>query len=73
MNKEYEFGGGKGMPPAISKNFSNGVKVGNFVFTAGQAALNEKGELVGANDIKEQTHHTNQQVKDYQIINQHHQ
>ena len=43
MNKEYEFGGGKGMPPAISNNFSNGVKVGNFVFTAGQAALNEKG------------------------------
>ena len=58
MNKEYEFGGGKGMPPAISKNFSNGVKVGNFVFTAGQAALNEKGELVGANDIKKQTHQT---------------
>ena len=58
MKKKYELGGGPGMPPAISKNYSNGVKVGNFIFTAGQAALNEKGELVGANDIRKQTDQT---------------
>ena len=46
MKKKYELGGGPGMPPAISKNYSNGIKVGNFIFTAGQAALDEKGELV---------------------------
>ena len=33
MKKKYELGGGPGMPPAISKNYSNGVKVGNFIFT----------------------------------------
>ena len=58
MKKKYELGGGPGMPPAISKNYSNGVKVGKFIFTAGQAALNEKGELVGANDIRKQTDQT---------------
>jgi 2-iminobutanoate/2-iminopropanoate deaminase len=58
MKKKYELGGGPGMPPSISKNYSNGVKVGNFIFTAGQAALNEKGELVGANDIRKQTDQT---------------
>ena len=58
MKKKYELGGGPGMPPSISKNYSNGVKVGNFIFTAGQAALNEKGELIGANDIRKQTDQT---------------
>ena len=58
MKKKYELGGGPGMPPSISKNYSNGVKVGNFIFTAGQAALNEKGKLVGANDIRKQTDQT---------------
>ena len=63
MKKKYELGGGPGMPPAISKNYSNGVKVGNFIFTAGQAALNEKGELVGANDIRKQTEQTLKNIK----------
>ena len=63
MKKKYELGGGPGMLPAISKNYSNGVKVGNFIFTAGQAALNEKGELVGANDIRKQTEQTLKNIK----------
>jgi aminoacrylate peracid reductase len=35
--------------------YSLAVRKGNMVFTAGQVALNEKGELVGAGDIKAQT------------------
>jgi reactive intermediate/imine deaminase len=35
--------------------YSPVVKKGNMVFTAGQVPLNEKGELVGGEDIKAQT------------------
>ena len=35
--------------------YSPAVRKGNMVFTSGQVALNEKGELVGAEDIKVQT------------------
>lgn len=35
--------------------YSPAVKKGNMVFTAGQVALNEKGELVGKGDIRVQT------------------
>lgn len=35
--------------------YSPAVKKGNMVFTAGQLALNEKGELVGKGDVRGQT------------------
>ena len=54
-SRDWSFGGGAGQPPAVPANFSQGVRAGPLVFTAGQAALNERGELVGANDIRTQT------------------
>ena len=57
-SRDWSFGGGAGQPPAVSANFSQGVRAGPLVFTAGQAALNERGELVGANDIRAQTEKT---------------
>ncbi len=62
-DRQWLKGGGKGEPPAISKNFSNGVRVGALVFTAGQAALNEQGELVGAGDIRAQTEKTLENIR----------
>ena len=57
-SRDWSFGGGAGQPPAVSANFSQGVRAGPLVFTAGQAILNERGELVGANDIRAQTEKT---------------
>ena len=39
--------------PAAPYSFA--VKKGNLIFTAGQVAVNERGELVGAGDIKAQS------------------
>ncbi len=38
-----------------SRLYSDAVKAGNHVYLSGQVALNEKGELVGKNDIEAQT------------------
>ena len=62
-NRQWLRGGGEGEPPCISPNFSNGVRVGPLVFTAGQAALNAAGELVGANDIRVQTAKTLENIR----------
>ena len=43
--------------------YSPAVKKGNMVFTAGQLALNEKGELVGKGDIKAQTRQVLENVR----------
>ncbi len=43
--------------------YSPAVKKGNMVFTAGQLALNEKGELVGNGDIKAQTRQVLENVR----------
>ncbi|MCL5957872.1 MAG: RidA family protein [Chloroflexi bacterium] len=40
-----------------------GAKVGNMVFTSGQAALNAKGEIVGRGDIRAQTRQTLENIK----------
>jgi enamine deaminase RidA (YjgF/YER057c/UK114 family) len=40
-----------------SFTFSPGVRVGNFVFLSGTTATDEKGRIVGAGDIAEQTRH----------------
>lgn len=61
-NREWALGGGPGEPPELTPNFSQGVRVGPLVFTAGQAALNERGELVGANDIRAQTEKTMENI-----------
>ena len=43
--------------------YSPAVKKGNMVFTAGQVALNEKGELTGKGDIKVQTRQVLENVR----------
>jgi len=43
--------------------YSPAVKKGNMVFTAGQLALNEKGELVGKGDVKAQTRQVLENVR----------
>jgi 2-iminobutanoate/2-iminopropanoate deaminase len=43
--------------------FSQGVRAGAFVFTAGQGALDEKGQLVGPDDIALQTEQTLSNVR----------
>ncbi|MBT5239107.1 MAG: RidA family protein [Rhodospirillaceae bacterium] len=56
-SREWMLGGGTGQPPAMPM-FSQGVKAGPLIFTAGHAAIDEKGQLVGANDIRVQTEQT---------------
>jgi len=56
-DRRWVAAGQGGLPPAIAP-FSLGVRVGQLVFTAGQAALNEKGEVVGKGDITAQTEKT---------------
>jgi aminoacrylate peracid reductase len=43
--------------------YSYGVKKGSMVFTAGQVAINEKGELVGEGDIKAQTRQVMENIR----------
>ena len=43
--------------------YSPAIKKGNMVFTSGQLALNEKGELVGKGDIKVQTRQVLENVR----------
>jgi aminoacrylate peracid reductase len=54
------------IPKGWSKPFapySPAVKKGNMVFTAGQVALNEKGELVGEGDVEAQTRQVLENVR----------
>jgi enamine deaminase RidA (YjgF/YER057c/UK114 family) len=47
----------KRLPPPDGP-FSHGVKVGNLVFLAGQAAVDQEGRVVGKGDIEAQTTQT---------------
>jgi 2-iminobutanoate/2-iminopropanoate deaminase len=38
--------------------FSQGVRAGNLLFLAGQAAMDENGRIVGEGDVREQTRYT---------------
>jgi len=38
--------------------FSQGVRAGNLLFLAGQAAMDEQGQIVGPGDVREQTRYT---------------
>ena len=49
--------GEPGFPPYIAP-FSLGVRTGQMVFTAGQAAVDEKGNIVGIGDVAAQTQKT---------------
>lgn len=40
---------------AFVKGYSHGVAAGDFVFVAGQLALDDEGQLVGEGDIEAQT------------------
>ena len=52
----------EGMPKALGP-WTQGVRVGNLVFTAGMTALNDRGEIVGRGDIKAQTRQTLENVR----------
>ena len=41
--------------PVPGPPYSPGIKMGNFIFTSGQVARDEKGNLVGIGDIEAQT------------------
>lgn len=43
--------------------FVPGTKKGSLVFTSGQVALDQNGQLVGEGDVKAQTHQVLQNVK----------
>ncbi|MDE0799459.1 MAG: RidA family protein [Rhodospirillaceae bacterium] len=62
-SREWSTGGGAGQPPVLDLPFSQGVKAGPLVFTAGQAALDENGKLVGVNDIRAQTEQTLKNIR----------
>jgi 2-iminobutanoate/2-iminopropanoate deaminase len=38
--------------------FSQGVRAGNLLFLAGQAAMDDEGNIVGEGDVREQTRYT---------------
>lgn len=57
VERQWVPAGQGGLPPAIAP-FSLGVRVGQLVFTAGQAALDENGKVVGRGDITTQTEKT---------------
>lgn len=45
------------LAPAPIGPYSQGIRAGNFLFCSGQVALDPKtGELVGAGDVRAQTH-----------------
>ena len=54
LERQWVPGGTGGLPPAIAP-YSLGTRVGQLVFTAGQAALDESGKVVGTGDIRAQT------------------
>ena len=49
--------GEAGLPPAVAP-FSQGVRVGQLVFTAGQASIDSEANVVGVGDIAAQTEQT---------------
>ncbi len=49
--------------PRPSYPYSPGAKGGNFVFTAGQVAWDETGEVTGLGDVRAQTRQTLNNVK----------
>ena len=50
-------GGEAGLPRAVAP-FSQGVRVGSLVFTAGQASIDLDANVVGVGDIRVQTEQT---------------
>ena len=52
----------KGTPPPLAP-YSPGVKAGNVVYVSGTLALDKEGKLVGANDIRTQTRHILETIK----------
>jgi reactive intermediate/imine deaminase len=49
--------------PRPTYPYSPGASAGGFVFTAGQVAWNDKGELVGVGDVRAQTRQVLSNVK----------
>lgn len=52
----------KGTPPPLAP-YSPGVKAGNVVYVSGTLALDKEGKLVGANDVRTQTRHILETIK----------
>lgn len=49
--------------PRPTYPYSPGAKAGGWIFTAGQVAWNDKGQLVGIGDVRAQTRQTLANVK----------
>jgi len=60
--RRFSPGGEGGLPPAVAP-FSQAVRVGDIAMTAGQAALDREGNIVGAGDVREQTRVTLENVE----------
>jgi len=52
----------KGTPPPLAP-YSPGTKAGNIVYVSGTLALDKEGRLVGGNDIRTQTRHILEAIK----------
>jgi len=52
----------KDTPPPLAP-YSPGVKAGNVVYVSGTLALDKDGKLVGANDVRTQTRHILETIK----------
>lgn len=64
MNKPAPIHSLPNMPkPNPAGSYSMGVRVGNLIFTSGQAAKDASGKVVGKNDIRMQTKQTFENIK----------
>ena len=57
------FAPGEGGPPPVKAPLSAAARAGNLVWTAGQLAYDENGDLVGEGDVAAQTEQTLRNVE----------
>ncbi len=55
MTEQAEFLQPDTMPPSAALGFTQVVRVGSWVYVAGQTAVDQAGEIVGVNDAAAQT------------------
>lgn len=59
--RRFARAGEGGLPPAVAP-FSQGVRVGDLVWTAGQGSIDSEAKVVGVGDIRVQTERTLENV-----------
>jgi aminoacrylate peracid reductase len=52
----------KGSPPPLAP-YSPGIRADNVIYVSGTLALDKEGKLVGANDVRAQTRHVLESIK----------